>query len=344
MITELEGSFRSHANWLRAFATLAGFRTYPIVQLRKATENQREVVLASQTLTDAPVGKPNVVGVKRSLANAWGTELLLTLSGEYATEDELVRLANNWGSVQTYYVAYHAFQAYLLANGESRPESHPQTQRMFAARWARRTLSMPPWTFAASSGGFLNGPPGRTVDLSVHQWTACDASNAWDIAGHALKSTRDRAVPDATRTRRESKRKEAKREWDREEADRLTAGRRARTPPSFPLPRLSVDEREDVLNRLRPYTPMDYLYRLRIKSNYEDSTMFTDGPTDDDASQTVHRDLVRLASSILFLHELHVLRLIGRGAMTRLADEWIKGSMPADRKLGVAIRRDILLA
>jgi hypothetical protein len=317
---------------------------WPVVGPQKALTAQRGQVLASPTLQDKPQGRPNLTAVRRSLANAWGTELLLGLSREYAIEDELVRIANNWGAVQAYYVAYHAFQAYLVANGEARPESHPKTQAMFADRWVGRQLQMPPWSFGASEGGFLNGPQGRAVDLRVHQWTSCDATNCWDIAGRALKSTRDDAIPDALRKRRENKRKESRRSWERDEKGRIAAGKKLRTMPKFPLPYLTVAEKAAVRKRVRPYTTLDYLFRLRVKSNYEDSTMFTDGPTDENASGLVHRDLVRLASSVLLMHELHIRERVGIPAMTTLIDDWLRGSMPADKQIGLAVRRDIVLA
>jgi hypothetical protein len=130
------------------------------------------------------------------------------LSREYAVEDELVRLANNWGAVQAY---YHAFQAYLLANGEARPTTHSKTQRVFADRWTGRDLQMPPWTLAAGEGRFHNGPPGREIDLSVHQWKFCDATNCWDIAAQAVRSTREDAIPDSIHAKRESKRRDRRR-------------------------------------------------------------------------------------------------------------------------------------
>jgi hypothetical protein len=317
---------------------------FPMVTAKKAMVAQRAAVLASPTLHDTPQGHPNLPAVRRSLSNAWGTELLLSLTREYAIEDELIRLANNWGAVQAYYVAYHAFQAYLVANGETRPETHPKTQRMFADRWTRRALQMPPWTYAVGERGFLNGPPGRAVDLGVHQWKFCDATNCWDIAGHALKSTREGMIPDAMSTKRENKRKDARRDWEEEEAVRLAAGRKLRKVPTVRLPQLTVADKALVRSRVRPYSTMDYLYRLRIKSNYEDSTMFTDGPTDENASKVVHGDLVRLASSVLRLHELHIRKLIGLGPMKKMMDDWIAGSMPANRQLGVAVRRVVVLA
>jgi hypothetical protein len=344
MTSRIEGSFLSHANWLRAFATLAGYTTVPRVSAKKALTAQRAGVLASPTLGDTPRGSPDLAAVRRSLSNAWGTELLLALSREYATEDELIRIANNWGAVQVYYVAYHAFQAYLVANGDARPETHSKTQRMFADRWARRAVQMPPWTFAAGENRFFNGPPGRTVDVSVHLWKTCDAVNCWDIAGRALKSTREDVIPEAVRAKRDTKRRNARRVWEREEEARIAAGRRPRRTPTFALPRLRVGEKEAVRRNVRPYTAMDYLYRLRIKSNYEDSTMFTEGPTDESSSKLVHRDMVRLAASVMLMHELHVKKLIGRAAMTKMIEGWIGSSMPSGRTLGLALRRDVILA
>jgi hypothetical protein len=339
-----EGSFRTHANYLRALATLAGYRTWPPRQPAKVLEDQRSTILAAPSLSDTPQGSPDRGGVRRSLSNAWGTELLLTLSAEYASEDELARLANNWGSVQAYYVGYHAFQAYLLANGESRPKSHPMTQTMFADRWAGRALDLSPWSFAAGDGVFYNGPSGRSVDLGVHAWTACDETNCWDIGGAALKSTRDDTLREAMKKKREAKKAAARKEWNRVERERLDAGRRPRKTPSFTLPYLSAEEKADIRSKTRRHTALDYLYRLRIKSNYEDSTMFTDGPTDENASRGVHLDLVRLASSVLFLHELHVRERLGLTAMTKIVDDWIGKNMPPNMTLGVAARRDLLVA
>jgi hypothetical protein len=72
---------------------------------------------------------------------------------------------------------------------------------------------------------------------------------------------------------------------------------------------------------------MDYLYRLRVKSNYEDRTMFTDRPQDESESSAVHGNLVRLAASVMLLHELHIRRLVGRARMTTLVDAWLSRNM-----------------
>ena len=45
-------------------------------------------------------------------------------------------------------------------------------------------------------------------------------------------------------------------------------------------PRLSALQKQDVDARLRPYTLLDYLCRLRMKANYLDARMYTDGLAD----------------------------------------------------------------
>jgi hypothetical protein len=103
MTSDAEGSFKSLANYLRALATLAGHTTIPMATRTKAMAGQRAAVLASTSLHDKPHGGSDLAGVRRSLANAWGTELLLGLSREYAVEDDLVRLADNWAAVQAHF-------------------------------------------------------------------------------------------------------------------------------------------------------------------------------------------------------------------------------------------------
>jgi hypothetical protein len=107
---ESEGSFRAHSNYVRAFARLAGFA--PMAAAPSVLEELADVVAKTDVVKGAQkLSGVDVDQVRKSLVNAWGTELLLGLAGEYASEKELVGMANNWGVVQTYYVSYHATQA-----------------------------------------------------------------------------------------------------------------------------------------------------------------------------------------------------------------------------------------
>ncbi|MCA1709405.1 MAG: hypothetical protein LC808_41455, partial [Actinobacteria bacterium] len=147
MGTDSEGSFRAHSNYVRSFARLAGF-TYDVDPVT-ALASLRDATVKSSVVTGAQkIANVDLDQVRKSLVNAWGTELLLGLAGEYASEKELVSMANNWGVVQAYYVAYHATQALAVARGAQRPDSHPKTQRMFATHWVNSAFRVPPWCLA----------------------------------------------------------------------------------------------------------------------------------------------------------------------------------------------------
>lgn len=106
VVTKEEGAFLTHANYLRAIASEAGLTL--VSTEKKALASVAKRVSKSPSISDSASGSTDHDQVKRSLANAWGTELLLALSGRHAVDDEIVRLANNWAVVQAYYVVYHA--------------------------------------------------------------------------------------------------------------------------------------------------------------------------------------------------------------------------------------------
>lgn len=210
MPTDHRGSFTTHANYLRALATLCG---YPTVVIGKSNALRDFVAQVRSTLPPerAAAGVP-LDDVHRSLVNAWGTELILALSGKYATDDELLRLANNWGAVQAYYALYHGTQALALTRGMPRPESHPKTQTIFVDCWGTRSFELPPLSLCVGPNGFSCGQ--RIVStVDIHPWSSCTPQSAWNIAALALRTTRDDAVEEAMKRRREDKLRTRRREW-----------------------------------------------------------------------------------------------------------------------------------
>jgi hypothetical protein len=188
--TEAEGAFRSHRTWLRAFAQAAGFdyvgsSTETLAALRPSVEASESF----RRLTQRP--SPVLGQIRTSLAHAWGTELLLGLSGRYATEDALKRLTINWGVVQLYYALYHATQALFVAEtGQDRPEDHTTTRRIFTDRWSSRIGAPEFLALAYGPGGPVNAPVGVVLDARIHPWRGCDADTCWSHAMLALRTTR----------------------------------------------------------------------------------------------------------------------------------------------------------
>lgn len=340
-------SFRTHANYLRAFAMLCTTPyqsgvTLLFTPLQKQLGELAPTIAAAPSMAPPGSAKPDYDQVRTSLVNAWGTELLLAFGGQLARrEDELLRVMNNWAVVQTYYVGYHAIQALLVARGQPRPESHPKTQAQFATTWADRPVNLPPWTLGARDGGWCNPPVGQTIDDSVSPWSACGPISCWDLAAKALRTTREEAVRDRIAEARDRKKSANRKAWLAEERNRAAAGRKTRREPTWSRPQLASAEKRAVQVRVRSYTLLDYLYRLRIKTNYEDAGMFIDGPEDELVSGEAHRNLVAIAGCTLLVHELHITAIVGRAKMLNWADDWL-GPNAHGQQLGLALRRDLI--
>ncbi len=87
---------------------------------------------------------------------------------------------------------------------------------------------------------------------------------------------------------------------------------------------------------------LDYLYRLRIKANYEDATVFIEGPEDEMSSVRVAQDLELVTAATLLAHELRIGRLVGRDTVLPIVDGWLKTSGVLGNTVALAARRELL--
>lgn len=252
--------------------------------------------------------------------------------------------------MQAYYAAYGATQALIAAEGHARPTSHPATQTMYVDLWSARGASVPPWTFAIGSkadrraqpDGTLNGP-GRALN-AVSGLSSCTAENCWELAAQAVRSTREDDHKAARKRATADEVNQRHRDWNAEETERLARGQKPRRNPIWwdQTPRLSAARRVAIDKRLRPYTVLDYLYRLRLKANYMDARMYTDGPLDQPEAEMMRTDLARLTAATLLVHEVRVAKLLKRDRFLGAVDAWIAKNAPAKSTVGIAGRRDIL--
>jgi hypothetical protein len=321
--------FKTHANYLRAFG-----RLIPASAIGGSLEPLRIQFKATPRVGGAC---KDADAVFRSLRMAWSTELLLDFTSSAFDEDELVRIANNWAVVQVYYMFYHTTQALSQAKGFPRTPNHSQTQKQFKSHWADRVLDLPPWSLARAGDEVANWPQAIQLE-DVHSWVACDRTSKWLLAAKALRTTREDAVNDAYAARRTTLMKEKRKAWQTEESERLVKGKKARVIPRFARPILSAAEKTRVEQSLRATTVMDYLYRLRIGTNYEDSAMFTDGPEAEGEAVEVRQQLRRLGASTMLIHELAIADLLGSAAVATHARDLLRSSAPPGATTGLAQR------
>lgn len=340
---DFSARFRTHAAYLRAFSWLA-WDCQPLAGWDAAFEQLAARIRSLGSFARVKELKTaDKRQIEKSLRNAWGTESILRLSGKFAA-DEVLSLANAWGVVQTYYVFYHATQALALASGAPRPESHPKTQRIFNDRWVRKPGSPAPWGLGLDVDGFRNA--GAPMEEKAHPWEAFSPERSWTIAGVAIRTTRERLVQEKQKEMREGKRRANRKVWLAAEEARIAAGRKGRKKrkETFPLPQLTNEEKLKASEQVGAVSVMDYLWRLRIVANYGDSTVFVEGPEDEQESRAVFSALCRLASTTLLLHELFIRQYIGRDALATMVDCWLDKNVPPGLQTALNRRRALLLA
>jgi hypothetical protein len=336
MSSDPSGAFQTHSAYLEAFSRLASGWENALPAAYK--DLKRRFVTASRRPAASKLSNPEVV--KKCLENAWSTEFLLCLGHRFTGADEVVRLSNNWNVVQAYYSLYHGTQAVVVARGSLRPESHPKTQTLFLDVWCDKPGHIEPWCLWAGSGCY--GSLGIEIDEDVHPWRRITPATAMSIACKALRTTRDDALPDAMRSKREEKRRLARRTWKEEENIRVGSGKRPRKEPSVSLPQLTPLEKKAIMDKVRRYSLLDYLYRLRIRTNYVDSAMFTDGPTADGQATKVRSSILRLVGLSLYLAELEIASIPGgRTAIESWANSWTKTNVPGGFRIGIGERLNL---
>jgi hypothetical protein len=252
-----------------------------------------------------------------------------------------------WGAVQAYYAYYGVAQAVLVAEGKPRSDSHSKTQHQVVGLWAERAFSLEPWSLAAAeagtrracASGFLNGP-GRPLNLNLHPWAFLAPGEEWDRAAKALHTTREDRIKKAQAQARQKKRRDRDKVWKAEEAARR-AGRTARKPPNT-LPRLTDEEKVAERSRIRPYTMLDYLYRLRINANYIDNELFSQGPETDSDAQSFATHMEYIVAATMLVHELRLSKLLGSKWVAEEADAWLTRNRATAAAYGLGSRLSIL--
>lgn len=332
------GAFQTHANYLRAFSLIASGGGRDLLTSLRST---RDRTIASEFLPEDPCPNADIKQAISSLQNAWGTELLLNVGLRMIHSDELIRLSNNWSVVQAYYVLYHATQALTAAKGQTRPDNHPKIQNQFYSFLAKRGVGLEPWTLAFGASGPENVPNAVDIDGECHPWVSCNEQSCWSLAYKVLRTTREEALRLREKDARKGKRKQKRDGWEKDEKERAQSGKKPRIKPSFSMPNLMINEKHQIDQKLRPYTLIDYLYRLRIRTNYEDSAMFTDGPINDSISDVVRNDLQKITACSLLVFELHVRPLLKKTVFDKAVTDWISTNAPFEHPIGVGGRRDL---
>lgn len=310
--------FHTHNNYLSAIKYVAsgGYAD----DTKSALVQLASKILDSGWLSEIKRGGNDFYQIHKSLNNAWGIEALFKMENLLIKEEDLIRLSNNWCLMQTYYIFYYTTQALAVLEGYNKPQTHPQVQRTFLRLWSDKHWILSPWCISFNENGFHNLPPGVSVDDHVHSWKKVDDKTALNLFCKALRTTREEFIVEALTKRRQRHNRK-----DQVKAVRLTQKQKRQTQV-----------------RVRPTTLISYLYRLKRKTTYEQSSILATGPENIYQSAEFRENLGFILDSTLLMTEMITLKTVGDNLFFSWCDEWEKYKAPAMINIGPGSRISLI--
>jgi hypothetical protein len=217
-----------------------------------------------------------------------------------STHKELAPTANLWLPVQAYYAIHGVGISCILSLGQATPTTHKAFRASFSDLAGKYLPE--PFNFLCYDGPeksnfqFLNL---KTTPQQVSEHSNLANPSYGDInaaIGKCLSSTRFRLLEDKYR---EARKKNVK------------PGRKGR--------KLKVDEKQSITDRLHKTSVVDFLYRMRIRSNYEEPDMYLFNTDKDEAAKHYHR-LVFLTEALINSLESLIKKKIGKSNFNQLSN------------------------
>ena len=223
--------------------------------------------------------------IEKRLRIAWMNEISLNQSG---SNEDCIPYANQWVCVQAYYSLYAALRAFFISIGVSVLDTHTESLRTISEQIKCRPGLFPfPWKilclgdpeqriYEGISGGNINH--GHSPLEKIHK------ENATDSIAKFLKTTRTKIA------------KKKIIEWKRQNKTK----------------RILASHKERVLANLYATSLFDGMYRLRIRSNYEDADIFFHSVMNNKQAFEFYDSLRNLTSNGLLTLEFLLAKHISR--------------------------------
>lgn len=223
------------------------------------------------------------------LSHSWFTEVLLKESADHQT---LFPYMLPWSMVQTYYATHALLSAYFWSTGRKQIQTHTSSLCTISTdSWSYKRFP-PPWNAMFSDDPELRPVKINNVSEVIRIRSTVGHSyqiEPWQIFGKFLLTTRKKQV------------KAAIEDW-KEKNHRKKI---------FKL------EREQVIKRQHPITIFDALYRLRLRSNYQDIDSYLFNTFTVEKFIEVHESLLNIIQKTSFLFEMIISKIVGKNEYIR---------------------------
>lgn len=233
------------------------------------------------------------------LRNAWATEVLL--NAPRTLGDDLVTFANLWTPVQAYYAVFNGITALSHVVTANPPHGHVRL-----LSWAATAAGSPQSPFVTPWTARVGGAPGAwtyhdlgsgPINEKISNLVAPHVANAPSLLAMGLRTTRGSQID------------EHRDGWLK--GLTTAAGKQRANLPRFVLLTKAAG--------MRPTTLFDLLWRLRIRSNYEEGDAFLTGPLSPSDAADFHNALCAIVGATLLTVEVFLAHHVGAAQLEACA-------------------------
>ena len=249
-------------------------------------------------------------GIRELLFNAWHTEVALGLPQAYP-DPGLIRYTNQWAPVQAYYAVYSLWRAWFAIE-DKHVRSHAKVLRSASSLIRERALFPSPWNYACAGGYLL-------TDAQHIGFQSVQISDVSALSTPGRHPVGDDWASKALRTTRKFFLSQREDDWKSEN----------RTRSGHPYRRIPPNRRQLIRRQLHPTTLFDFLYRLRIRSNYRDVDDFVSGQLRDADARRYFEGLLDFTQSTMLLVEAIIREALPHGQYEGHAQRFLSSSQAA---------------
>jgi hypothetical protein len=255
------------------------------------------------------------------LLNSWNSELLLNLPSLF--QEDFLKFSNHWSPVQSYYSIYLSLRALIVAKNISAKGDHATTLRVISSNFIQGEKIIPfPWSILLDCSGF-QGIKGKSVISPISPlenpfYFRNNLDKLQDSFCLFIKTTRERII------------KEKCQEWKDHNPIK-----------NKPRKRLAPGVKNSISKATRPTSIFNCLYRLRIRSNYQDVDIFILGSSAPETKR-YFQALCNITDKTLIVLEKLLCDCLGIKEVNNIVDEYLKSdTLGINQKLGCGISNRI---
>ncbi|OGM60229.1 hypothetical protein A2892_04265 [Candidatus Woesebacteria bacterium RIFCSPLOWO2_01_FULL_39_10b] len=250
--------------------------------------------------------------VQKFLNNSWNSERILNSPKELNLDSSFVKFANHWSPVLAYYSIFLCFQSLFLSLGWEKIIEHRSFLDKVSSLINKKRLPfIYPWTHLCWGCSYYKKEK-FNFDVNLSE------VNKFSPLTNPVFSNESVFIAKILRTTRRKQEEYRELIWKRGGKVKNVDGSRKKI--------YRLKEKQMISDNIQKTSLFDFLYRLRIRSNYEDADIFFMGTRNQATVINYFRSLTNITNYSLFFIESLIASAIGVNNFIDIANTFIKSS------------------